>query len=713
MVRQCIIEATGIDVGNFRTGDEPTYLRDSGLFEDTFEYEIGKDLYIGDVLCTQVKGHTVVVCFGDVRPDPIPLPPSPEPTPSQTPTPTPIKVPKFRGIAGLMSLIPNPIYSTNEAWFLSNTEKVHYLFRVINEVIDNVNTLDELMGNVRDILISFDSSVKDAVEDYIKEMYDNGTLKEIVRDIIDDEISKKGSSLIQTTTPSFATRFQRTRSNVSTYGKLAGTCTYREASQSTYTHHINCELSRDTNEVLVTEYLMGNVNTTRVADVLRQGVFHLGMAHSICRVAHKGYYIVVHDREYINGKLTGVRNISFIRPTNTGFELLKTIEAPRRYFSMGYDPITNKCYALGSNSILYLYNPDDNTDTFVCALNVDLVYSSNGVNISTACIAPYNDMIYVSMGKNLGASYTPAKQVLLFAISGKLLWSYDIPHILGTTYMNSGTLTQLSFDKYGYSYLGTTHTLYDDRHLPDFVENTIFEGSFITSLNTEPIKIQSYDNAGFTPVYVKGYTNDFTTGNNPTGSSKNPFGYIQQAINYINNAPVNAGEIRVINNGPQATAILHSGAKSIRIVFGRINENGSWVRDVGNDSQTGENKNDRWGNVLVDGGGSLEIIGGVFKNFYYKTTSQSDDNNANMQLSSECTSPINVHNGTLFLQNCVCTNNGVEGVSSENQRSVTFYRSVCTIKSSSNKPGYEPINKNNIYNPSSNVSIIKIENEYI
>ena len=38
------------------------------------------------------------------------------------------------GFAGILAFIPNPIISTNEAWFLSNTEKVHALFHKINEI---------------------------------------------------------------------------------------------------------------------------------------------------------------------------------------------------------------------------------------------------------------------------------------------------------------------------------------------------------------------------------------------------------------------------------------------------------------------------------------------------------------------------------------------------------------------------------------------------
>lgn len=59
LVRQCIKEALGVDVGNFTTGTERKVLVNSGLFDD-FDYKDEK-LYLGDILVTKTKGHTVIV----------------------------------------------------------------------------------------------------------------------------------------------------------------------------------------------------------------------------------------------------------------------------------------------------------------------------------------------------------------------------------------------------------------------------------------------------------------------------------------------------------------------------------------------------------------------------------------------------------------------------------------------------------------------------
>lgn len=67
LVRECIIEASGKDPGNFYTGNEALYLVASGLFEEKIEYTANMNLFVGDVLVTKTKGHTAIVVEGNVR----------------------------------------------------------------------------------------------------------------------------------------------------------------------------------------------------------------------------------------------------------------------------------------------------------------------------------------------------------------------------------------------------------------------------------------------------------------------------------------------------------------------------------------------------------------------------------------------------------------------------------------------------------------------
>ena len=65
-VRQCVIEATGTDPGDFNTGSEATALVKTGLF-DKIEYKKGAEIYTGDILVTKTKGHTVICTEGEDR----------------------------------------------------------------------------------------------------------------------------------------------------------------------------------------------------------------------------------------------------------------------------------------------------------------------------------------------------------------------------------------------------------------------------------------------------------------------------------------------------------------------------------------------------------------------------------------------------------------------------------------------------------------------
>jgi hypothetical protein len=71
LVREDIKEATGIDPGNFTTANEAEVLKETGLFEEPFEYESQEKtpVYNGDVLVTETKGHTAIVVSGNPRVD--------------------------------------------------------------------------------------------------------------------------------------------------------------------------------------------------------------------------------------------------------------------------------------------------------------------------------------------------------------------------------------------------------------------------------------------------------------------------------------------------------------------------------------------------------------------------------------------------------------------------------------------------------------------
>lgn len=67
LVRGCIYQASGVDVGDFTTANEPSVLEKSGLFNPRMKVGLTTTLYNGDVLVTRSKGHTVAIVSGRAR----------------------------------------------------------------------------------------------------------------------------------------------------------------------------------------------------------------------------------------------------------------------------------------------------------------------------------------------------------------------------------------------------------------------------------------------------------------------------------------------------------------------------------------------------------------------------------------------------------------------------------------------------------------------
>lgn len=74
LVRACIIQACGKDVGNFTTSNEASVLVNSGLFESKKAVDGSTVLYNGDILVTKTKGHTVIVVSGKARANTVTVP---------------------------------------------------------------------------------------------------------------------------------------------------------------------------------------------------------------------------------------------------------------------------------------------------------------------------------------------------------------------------------------------------------------------------------------------------------------------------------------------------------------------------------------------------------------------------------------------------------------------------------------------------------------
>lgn len=67
LVRQCVIEGTGKDPGNFTTANEKTMLQNTRLFENAISVTSSTVMYNGDILVTKTKGHTAIIVSGNER----------------------------------------------------------------------------------------------------------------------------------------------------------------------------------------------------------------------------------------------------------------------------------------------------------------------------------------------------------------------------------------------------------------------------------------------------------------------------------------------------------------------------------------------------------------------------------------------------------------------------------------------------------------------
>lgn len=74
LVRGCIYQATGIDVGDFYTANEVEKLKATNLFDVYYTVDQSTYMADGDILDTKTQGHTVIVCSGRRREEPTPEP---------------------------------------------------------------------------------------------------------------------------------------------------------------------------------------------------------------------------------------------------------------------------------------------------------------------------------------------------------------------------------------------------------------------------------------------------------------------------------------------------------------------------------------------------------------------------------------------------------------------------------------------------------------
>lgn len=533
------------------------------------------------------------------------------------------------GFAGILAFIPNPIISTNEAWFLSNTEKVHALFSKINEIIEKVNTYEELFGELKDILADFDDTVKTEVEKYIKEMYENGELRDIINELVNNEIiaelRKQVISANELPLQRYESRFYdsgmyqlRYESNaggtpVTRYPVIQGGCTFVK---NGIRYFLGSFVSQNevTNQVMLRLYRAGTY------EPIWQYAQNLGHCNGLSYDIENDYLYAVHSSEYTTSQLEG----------------------PENY------PITKQRVSTNKISRLKL-SWNDSLGTVINDGNFETII----VNIHPYDINVYNNTIYTFLynGSNVGmgtldwdsatitqthnftdlrtlgtrASFTVNdKYIIIGTFSPNNIYVLDKENTHPT--LDSGLiqilrppLTIENVDAFGeleWCHLEDNGDLF----LGSFTEGqgasrsefmnfnisltNIYKG---ISRNVEQVSKNAYSRAVY--VVIKS-TNDTAYANkllHSNGTKDYPYPTVQHAINSIeNDEKLKTADIRVYADIGSNYSIIVKGSKHIEIIQ-YTDETFETTADSGNDPLINNDIKNSIGGVFCDGGNKLSL----------------------------------------------------------------------------------------------------------
>lgn len=485
------------------------------------------------------------------------------------------------GFSALLAFIPNPIVSANEAWFMSNTEKVHWLFKKMHEVIGRVNTYEELFNELKDILAEFDDSVRDAVEAYIKKMYEDGELESILKKVTSEYLNKLTYS--KTNAPAVH-RVWRTikefggffRNNASAgspdndmnkvyFNWAQGGCVYRNSFgelcyASCFVDNRNVSPAY-TNFCSIEKFRNDRVEpiATTIADIAHAN----GMTYN---PDDKKFYISRWSEYYGNG---GERRAAYnlVRcdesdlgnaEVSTNFD--RRTDNPYYYNGKVYGIYADPTYSGGKIEI-FTFNLDgevggawgSGTTELVTTLNPPEGYANGSVQQ----FAINKDKIFVFYGASTGVRIA----VYDLANGGDCEWNYHMPLVVDNIYaMNE--IEGISFcDDYMYmitaGYLGrNSNSQYSTIQLfkMDFYNNDVV-GPYYSFYNREMNRVYwNVSSANYNEIY------------NPNGSSSQPFYCLQEAVDAALNYPKSnlVFIIDVLTTNRSFTWIEGSGSMTIR-----------------------------------------------------------------------------------------------------------------------------------------------------
>lgn len=455
---------------------------------------------------------------------------------------------RFSTYGGWLALIPNPIISVNEAWFLSNTEKIHALFKKIAEVIDTVNSESELMKKLASVLDDFDDTVADEVKKYIKQMYQSGELDTIIRECVNDWLSThilaKSDSL---TTIRKWRRLNATGINDSfvpneQYSVNQGGCMYRDINDNVKMAIIQIKKTRATTGIENNQ--LGIFKTTN-QNPERTKVLPIGHGQDICY--HNGYLYITHSSENATASSVKITRIN---------EQTLTYSSSNTKEFVGHHPYSITSY----NNELLVFDTNNNGVYTLdwSAGTLTIKYILNEINGTVNGMTATRGFLFIAVDET----------IKVYDIeTGTFLWSYNIPDVSTDGY-NRGEIESLStvptssnrIAIFSWAQVGLTSGVSQRSLTQMFYVNPITNN--LETEYTETDKVSTKQAV----LYVCGDNRDssnpynvaaYSAVTNPDGSgvtsggklvSCNPFMTIQEALDYASNFNNESVNIRLIHH---------------------------------------------------------------------------------------------------------------------------------------------------------------------
>lgn len=455
------------------------------------------------------------------------------------------------GYSWLWALIPNPIISTNEAWFLSNTEKVHALFKKIEEIIKTVNNQNEFITEFLKVVDELEEEIKKLTTEILNQWKEDGTIERMLSVVSEDyfnefrqeitnfenrvnnkitdfenrvnkkitsyedrpkEISKINMGRIwRTIIPTGSNSVLYDNDGHIYYSQLQGGCTFFMNGIKYYAY-ITIPQKAPYNtanygELNIVEYNTGNIYRTL-------NPLYVGHGNSMCYL--NGYLYVVQTTTYINGIAKENTNVLKI-DVNTSEVVTKKMNGMTQL--TGISSFNNELYLLSNTEDKIFKITDFETGTTELVFEIPVEITNEGLKYTNQDFAIDDKCYYI---------LTVYPQVLIkINKDTRKYWIYNFEDVCDSIYA-TGELENITVYNNGIIDVGCCARM---QQINYNTHNAIqlFSTNLITNRFVSNFKQQSHFDT-FENIYVD--STDYEEYYNPNGTEAKPYRFLQEAINH-------------------------------------------------------------------------------------------------------------------------------------------------------------------------------------